>query len=70
VQRISADGNIRGQNVDLNPGELKRFSQFDDADSMVVSVEAEDGSFSAEVTVDVVSKDACPFERQAGESAK
>lgn len=69
VQRISADGIDREPDVDLDPGELTRFGPFDDVDSMVVYVESVDGSFSAEVTVDIVSKDACPFERQAGEPA-
>jgi hypothetical protein len=70
VTEVNGDDIDREPGVKINPGELKRFDQFDDVDSMVVSVEAEDESFSAEVTVDVVSKDACPFERQAGESAK
>jgi hypothetical protein len=67
VTQISGDGIDRKPDVELEPGELKRLGPFDDVDSMVVSVEAEDGSFSAEVTVDVVSKDACPFERRAGQ---
>jgi hypothetical protein len=71
VTQISGDGidSQPKEKEELDPGELTRFGPFDDVDSMVVSVEGEDGSFSAEVTIDVVSKDACPFKRQAGEPA-
>jgi hypothetical protein len=68
VERISSGEQSRYPGVEVEPGELVRFNALDDTGSLVVYVAGEGGSFSVEVTVNVVPKDACPFDRRSGNS--
>jgi hypothetical protein len=67
VKRISSGADSRYPGFEVEPGELIRFNALDDAGSLTVYVAGEESSFSVEVTVDVVPKAACPFDRQSGD---